>query len=439
MNISVIGLGKLGLATAACFASKGHSVIGLDKNDFIMNELLQKRCPIDEAGLPELLEKSWEYLKITRDMKEAVDGSDITLIITPTPSNKDHRFNNEYIEQALKAIAPYLKDKAEYHIVDVVSTVMPRSSDQVFKPLLEKLTGKTCGKDFSLVYNPEFIALGSVIKNFLYPDMVLIGASDQYAADQLEKLYVTTCESSPSIAKMSLINAEITKLSLNCYVTMKISFANELASICEKVPGADIDIITDAIGEDSRVGKKYLNGGLGFGGPCFPRDNLAFQAFADEFGVKARLGKQVTEINHNVVDRLNRIIQENVNKGEKVSLLGISYKPGTHIIENSQPITFAQQLQRAGFKVALHDPKALDSAKEQLGNDIDYCEDIYHCIAGASAIVLLTNWGYYKEVDWDKVGKIANENVLLLDSWRSLKELSKVSRFNYVALGIGKE
>jgi len=260
MNISVIGLGKLGLCTAACFAARGHRVIGLDKNKYIVDKLQAKQCPIDENDLKQLLDKAWQNLTTTTDIENAVFNSEITLIIVPTPSGPDGRFSNKYIEDVLHAIAPVLKKKNEFHVVDVVSTVMPGSCDKCFKPLLENISGKVCGRDFGLVYNPEFVALGSVIKDFLDPDMVLIGTSDEHSSALVRGLYVTTCNNSPHIVIMSLINAEITKLSLNCFVTMKISFANELASICEKVPGADIDVITDTLGLDTRIGKKYLRG-----------------------------------------------------------------------------------------------------------------------------------------------------------------------------------
>ena len=256
VNVSVVGLGKLGLCTAACFASKGHRVIGVEKNDNFVEKLQSRCCPIDETGLEGLLEKCWDNLAVTTDISIAVRDSDITLIIVPTPSKSDGRFTNKYVEAVLKSIGPELKDKDTFHVIDVVSTVMPGSCDKIFKPLLEELSGRVCGKDFGLVYNPEFIALGSVVRDFLNPDMVLIGASDERSAAIIKELYASTCDSSPEIVCMSLVNAEITKLSLNCFVTMKISYANELASICEKVPVADVDVVTNAIGAYSRVGKK---------------------------------------------------------------------------------------------------------------------------------------------------------------------------------------
>ena len=206
------------------------------------------------------------------------------LITVPTPSDANGRFSNAYVEAVLDRIAGGLKAKKTFHVVALVSTVMPTTCEHVFVPILEKLTGKVCGRDFGFVYNPEFVALGSVIHDFLHPDMLLIGASDERSAQLCRELYSSVVENDPYYAVMNLTNAEITKLSLNCYVTMKISFANELALICERIPGADVDVVTTAVGADTRVGRRYLKGGLGFGGPCFPRDNLAFQRCAEDAG-----------------------------------------------------------------------------------------------------------------------------------------------------------
>jgi UDPglucose 6-dehydrogenase len=436
MNISVVGLGKLGLCTAACFAAAGHAVYGFDLNDHFRSELKARRNPIDETGLSELLESAWSCLHIVDSYEEAVRCSDTTLIIVPTPSMADGRFNNEYIIKVLEGLAPVLAGKGSFHVVDVVSTVMPGSSDSVFKPLLERLTGKRCGTDFGLAYNPEFIALGSVVRNFLNPDMVLIGASDERTGTMLAELYRSTCKTDPVMAVMSLINAEITKISLNCYVTMKISYANALAAICEQVPGANVDVVTAAIGADTRVGSKYLKGGLGFGGPCFPRDNIAFQSFAEEFGAEALLGKAVVEINNEVPMRIKRLIGAHVAPPSKVALLGVSYKADTHIVEESQSIMLARSLASAGYRIAIHDPKAIEAARQVLGESAEYYLDPYDCISAASAIVLLTDWPEYRRLDWCRIANKATPNATILDSWR-IAENQHLSAFTYVAVGIG--
>jgi UDPglucose 6-dehydrogenase len=437
MNISLIGLGKLGLCSAACFASKGHHVVGVDSNTRHVDALNSGRCLIDEPGLAELLEQCGAHIEFTTDHDEAVRRTDITLIIVPTPSNPDGRFSNTYIEAVLDQIGPALKEKESFHIVDVVSTVMPTTCERLFKPRLEQLTGKMCERDFGLVYNPEFIALGSVIHDFLHPDMLLIGASDDQSAQAVEELYASTVENDPEYAVMNLTNAEITKLSLNCYVTMKISFANELATVCERIPGADVDTITSALGGDTRVGRRYLKGGLGFGGPCFPRDNLAFQRCAEDADVESYLSPRVVKVNTEIVNRLFTMIGEHARPGATVALLGLSYKPGTHIVEESQPVMLAQALLDAGYVVRMHDPRAMTAASEVLRGRGIYCTDPYKAACGASVVVLMTPWPQYHHLDMGRLEEQAGPSPLLVDCWRIHKGAS-LKKFAYRAFGIGR-
>lgn len=436
MKISVVGLGKLGLCTAACFAAKGHLVVGVDNNAEHIAALQAAQCPIAEPELPELLETAWANMVFTTDSVKAVHDTDVTLIIVPTPSNPDGAFSNAYLEAVLQELGPALQEKNSFHIIDIVSTVMPGSCDTVFRPLLENLSGKVCGRDFGLVYNPEFIALGSVIRNFLHPDMVLIGASDTYSANTVRDLYASMVESSPNYAVMNLINAEITKLSLNCFVTMKISFANELAAICSATAGADVDVVTQALGADSRIGPKCLKGGLGFGGPCFPRDNRAMQHYAATKNLAIRLSPAVTQINDELVDRLVATITKLVAHPGPVAILGLAYKPGTHIVEESTALLVARRLAKAGYALRLHDPLAVKLASHELHGLGQLCASPYQAAYGARIVALMTEWPEYAALDWARLEQMAGPDPWLLDCWRIAKTVPW-HRFSYVALGIG--
>lgn len=292
LDLSVIGLGKLGVCTAACFAYKGHKVTGVDVNKDFIDGINDGRAPIVEPRLQDLISASAGGLKATQDYEEAVYNSDITFLVVPTPSREDGHFSDKFLRNALAHLSQALKElNKKYHLFVITSTVSPGITEQTLIPLIEAVSGKKLNKDFGVCYNPEFIALGSVINDFLNPDVVLIGESDKYAGDILEAIYKKVCENNPYVARMSITSAEITKISLNSYVTMKISFANTLANICEKIPGANIDAITKALGAGRRVSPYYLKGGPAYGGPCFPRDKRAFVVLAKKYGHKARLAE----------------------------------------------------------------------------------------------------------------------------------------------------
>ena len=436
MVLAVIGLGKLGLCTAACFASRGFTVWGHDANPEHMAALSQGQAPLAETGLPELMDQARPNLRWAGSIAQAVNQAAITFIIVPTPSLPGGRFDNSYVEKVLAQVGPALKGKSGYPVVAVVSTVMPGSSTGVFQPLMEELSGRRCGVDFGLAYNPEFIALGSVIRDFLNPDMVLIGSSDQRAGEMVRRVYQMTCATRPHFGMMSLINAEITKLSLNCFVTMKISFANELAALCARVPGASVDEVTRALGADTRIGARCLTGGLGFGGPCFPRDNLAFMALAAQAGWQPKLSPRVVEMNQAVVEDLAATLLSEVPAGGKVAILGVSYKAGTHIVEESQSLLLAQRLIAAGRRVCLHDPAALDEAARVLGPAAEYAHDPAEAAREAQALVLMTDWPQYRELNWQRLAHLAAPDALVIDSWRRLHP-EQLPGLRLRALGVG--
>jgi UDPglucose 6-dehydrogenase len=247
MKTSVIGLGKLGLCLAVCLASKGIETLGLDINRRFIDSINAGKAPVFEPDLQEMLTASKKLFRATTEYQEIIETSDITFLVTPTPSEADGHFSDRYLKDALGHLAAALKkNPKDYHLFVVTSTVSPGTIDKNLIPLIEKQSGRKLNKGFGVCYSPEFIALGSVIRDFLNPDLVLIGESNRRAGNTLAAVYKKTCENRPHVARMSIISAEITKISLNSYITMKISFANTLASICQDIPGADIDAISRA-------------------------------------------------------------------------------------------------------------------------------------------------------------------------------------------------
>jgi len=443
LGIAVIGLGKLGLCTAACFASKGFKVTGVDIDINKINKINRGISPIEETGLSELLKKTGHNLHATPDYKQAVLNSDVTFIVVATPSLADGSFSNEYLEKSLIKIGQALKAKKAYHLIVVTSTVMPQTVENVARFILERESGKKCGKDFGVAYNPEFIALGSVIHDFLNPDMILIGEMSKRDGDLLQGIYGQACDSKPAFARMRPVNAEITKIALNCYITTKITFANSLAAICEKIKGADAYVISRALGFDSRIGSKYLRPGLGFGGPCFPRDNAAFTAFARLAGSKAKLAEMVDEVNREQPLRIENkikdllILAKKNKRNARIAFLGLSYKPNTSIIEDSQALNIAQLLISEGYKLTVYDPQAMDKSKKALPKGVELCKDAYSVARNSDCLLLATEWNEFKELDFKKIKKLMRQPVLI--DGRNIYDPAEMKKMGFTYVGIGRK
>ena len=292
--VSIVGLGKLGASMVAAIASRGGTVIGVDVNAAAVDAVAAGRAPVQETDLGATLAANRERIRATLSVADAVRDSSITFVIVPTPSDARGAFSFEAAAKAFEGIGAALKTKADYHLVVLTSTVLPGTTRQALLPILERTSGKKAGPDFGLCYSPEFIALGSVIRDFLNPDFTLIGEIDARAGAMLEAYYGQVMANHAPARRMSLENAELAKISVNSFVTMKITFANMLAALCEAIPGADVDVVTHALGSDKRIGAKYLTGGLGYGGPCFPRDNVALAFLARALGTPA-LGPEATD------------------------------------------------------------------------------------------------------------------------------------------------
>jgi UDPglucose 6-dehydrogenase len=357
-SISVCGLGKLGACIAATYAQRGFPVVGVDIDPEKIRKVNAEQAPVDEPLLAETIEKAQGRLRATDNPAETV-GTDVSFFILPSPSLPDGSFSNEYLLKAMQPIAAAMRHAGKKgHIFVCSSTTTPGAVDGVLIPMLEKETGWQCGLDFHVCYNPEFIALGNLINGLLEPDMVLIGEGDPESGAALEELYRKYVRNKCRITRMSIISAELTKISVNSYITTKISFTNQLRMIAEKFPKSDINMMLDAIGTDTRIGHKYLRAGLSFGGPYFPRDNRLLAYAAREAGIEAPLAEASDRTNELTKLNLLEKVQASVPSGATVLVLGISYKPDTYITEESAGLHFAQHLKRRGYRVLVHDHAA---------------------------------------------------------------------------------
>ena len=436
VTLSVIGLGKLGAPMAACLAAKGFPVIGVDVDARKVDALNRAQAPVFEPGLPELLQVAKTRLKATQDIPTAVLNSEVTFVVVPTPSEPDGSFSLRYVLQACEGIADALRKKSLWHLVVITSTISPGSMDNSIRPLLEEHSGKRSGIDFGLCYNPEFIALGSVIRDFLNPDFVLIGESDERSGQVLEGIYRQVCENNPPVVRMNFINAELTKLAVNTFVTTKISFANMLARICEKLPGADVDVVTKALGLDSRIGTKYLKGAVSYGGPCFPRDNLALIATAQKVGAPADIAEATDRFNRWQVKWLADFVQEHLPEGGAVGILGLAYKPGTDVVEESVGLLLARELIEQRVRVIAYDPAGVENARRMLGDGVIFVNSPQACIDLSDIVVVATPWKEFRSLPketWERHGPPR----VVIDCWRVLRGLEGCDGVIYVPLGKG--
>src|SRR6266571_3859077 len=415
-SVSVIGLGKLGAPMAACFAARGFTVHAVDLNPQKVDAISRGVPPVREPGLAELLAESGGPISATKDIEAAVSACDATFVVVATPSEADGGFSLRYVIPTCESIGRALRTKSAYHVVVVTSTVMPGSMGGQIRSALERASGKRCGIDFGLCYNPEFIALGTVIRDFYNPDFLLIGESDPRAGDALCEIYKRACKNSPSIARMNWINAEITKLSVNTYITTKISYANMLARLCEKLPEADVNVVTDALG----------------------RDNRALAALASRVGASSGLAEATDIFNRSQIHSLADIVKSHRSESDVIGILGLTYKPDTDVVEESFGLLLAVELSSANLPVIVYDPSGDAASALRNWKSIRVASSAQECIAESRVVVLATPWQEFRDLRpalWARAGYSAPR--VVIDCWRALSHLDGIEGLRYVKLGFG--
>ncbi len=430
--LSVVGLGKLGAPMAAVFACAGYQVYCTDKNARLVDLLSSGEAPCEETDLATYIERAGHRLLPKLHTREAVLGSDVTFVIVPTPTDSDGGFSNEYLKAALKEVGQALFGKSAYHLVVITSTVVPGAIDSELLRVLEDASAKKVGQQIGLCYSPEFIALGSVIRDMENPDLVLIGQSDSVAGNMLQSVYERVCQNQPAYKRMNFVNAELAKIAINTFVTTKISYANMLSALCDKLPGADVDVVSDTLGADSRIGHKYLKGGTAYGGPCFPRDNKAFAAIADKLGVTAHIAQSTDATNRDQTQRLVKRMEAFADRPTTVSILGLSYKPDTTVVEESAGVMLAKALVKGGYTVTAHDPVV---TQEVTGLCIEASNNIYDVLQAAEVIFIMTPWNEYTHLP--KLLENCKRSIIIVDPWRIFSGIDFCTNITYVALGRG--
>jgi len=402
MNISIIGSGYVGLTTGACFAEVGHHVTCVDNDPEKIATLLAGEIPIYEPGLDELIRKNVAAgrLKFTTSTAEGVANGEVVFIAVPTPPQPDGSVDLCFIEKVAREIAEALSPNLGYRVIVDKSTVPVKTGEKVAETVRRYASE---GVEFGVTSNPEFLREGSAVKDLLEPDRIVIGSDDDRALALMQKIY------EPFIAPVlvtDIASAELIKHAANSFLALKISYINAVSAICEAC-GGDVEKVAEGIGMDARIGRQFLNSGLGYGGSCFPKDVKAFIAISEALGTPFGLLKEVEKINAAQLDRFLAKIREKlwVLKEKKIALWGLAFKQNTDDVRESVAIRLARKMLGEGASIVAFDPRAIDTAKRigELEGDITYADDMLSALDGADALVIATEWPQFANADLTEV------------------------------------
>jgi len=416
MHITIVGSGYVGLVAGACFADMGHQVILVDNDQQKLAALNQGQVPIHEKFMPELLDRHrGRSLTFSDDLRTAVEASAAVFIAVGTPPTEQGHADLSYVESVARIIPSAINS---YKVVVEKSTVPVYTSDWIRKIILRNAAAPD---SFDVASNPEFLREGTAVTDFLYPDRIVVGADNERCAAVLRAIYAPLTDGSyyrrqdaipgpdrahipPALIITSTKSAELIKHACNAFLAMKISFINAVASVCESV-GANVQQVCQGIGSDSRIGPRFLNPGIGYGGSCFPKDLMAFRAVARECGYEFRLLDEVIRINE---DQRHRFLRKVHNalwtlRGKRLGVLGLAFKGGTDDIRESPAILLVQTLLQEGCKIAAYDPAAHERAREILNSSIEYASDAYEAAREADALLILTEWDEFASLDLDRL------------------------------------
>ena len=407
MNIAIVGTGYVGLVSGACFAETGATVTCVDVNPDKINKLLNGVIPIYEPGLDELVKKNIKAgrLKFSTSLADVLNDQEVVFTAVGTPPDEDGSADLKYVLQVAKTIGENLD---RYIVVVTKSTVPVGTARKVFSTIKAELDKRGKGIEFDVASNPEFLKEGNAIKDFMSPDRVVIGVESERAKMLLTKLYKPFLINNFRVIFMDIPSAEMTKYAANSMLATRISFMNDIANLCELV-GADVNSVRAGIGSDTRIGRKFLYAGCGYGGSCFPKDVKALIKTADDNGYSLEVLKAVERVNNKhtelLVEKLNKEFAAEGLKGRKIALWGLAFKPETDDMRESTALVVIDRLLKSGCEISVYDPEAIDECKRIIGDKVSYCNSKYDAVEDADALILVTEWKEFRLPDWEKVGK----------------------------------
>lgn len=437
MNIAVVGTGYVGLVSGACFADTGANVTCVDVDADKIERLKNGEIPIYEPGLDELVKKNFSAgrLKFTTDLASVLDDVQIVFSAVGTPPDEDGSADLKYVLQVARTIGQNLN---HYVVVVTKSTVPVGTAKKVRRTIEEELQKRGVDIEFDVASNPEFLKEGNAIKDFMSPDRVVVGVESEHAKKVLSKLYKPFLLNNFRVIFMDIPSAEMTKYAANSMLATRISFMNDIANLCERV-GADVNMVRAGIGADTRIGRKFLYAGCGYGGSCFPKDVKALIKTADQNGYSMEVLKAVERVNEKqksiLFEKLQKAFDGQSLKGKTIAMWGLSFKPETDDMRESTALVMINLLLEAGCVVRAYDPVAMNECKRRIGDKITYCRDMYDAVLDADALLLLTEWKEFRLPTWGVIKK-AMKRPLVIDG-RNIFDIEELqeNEFEYHCIG----
>lgn len=433
MNIAVIGTGYVGLVTGTCFAETGNNVVCVDIDQEKVEKMRAGEVPIYEPHLDVLFERNIKAgrLTFTTDIEEVVEDAEVIFLALPTPPGEDGSADLSYILGVAEHLGRLIKD---YKVIVDKSTVPVGTADQVRATI-----AKGCNVPFDVVSNPEFLREGFAVDDFMKPDRVVVGCSSVRAKETMEKLYKPFVRQGNPVIFMDEKSAELTKYAANAFLAMKITFMNEVANFCERV-GADVDMVRYGMGSDTRIGKRFLFPGIGYGGSCFPKDVQALARSGRENGFSFGILEAVMAINEEQKTILFNPIRSYFGgnlRGVRIALWGLAFKPETDDIREAPALYMIEKLINDGAEVVAYDPEAMENVRKLLGHRIKYAEGPYAALENADALLICTEWAQFRNPDFDQMAEKLN-NKAIFDG-RNLYEVDQMKQLGFFYKSIGRE
>lgn len=433
MKIAVVGTGYVGLVTGTCFAETGNQVTCVDINEDKINRMKAGEVPIYEPGLEDLFHRNVEEgrLVFTTDLASGIEGAKVIFLALPTPPGEDGSADLKYILQVAKDLGPLLKD---YTVIIDKSTVPVGTSE-----LVRNAVSKNAKVDFDVVSNPEFLREGVAVEDFMKPDRVVIGTESPRAKEVMNVLYAPLVRQGNPIIFMDERSAEMTKYAANAFLATKITFMNEIANLCELV-GANVDDIRRGIGTDSRIGKRFLFAGIGYGGSCFPKDVQALAKTSEENNYKFHILDSVMRVNEKQKTKLMPTIEAHFNNdlaGKTIGIWGLAFKPYTDDIREAPALYNIDALLALGCKIKVYDPEAMPNVKAILGDKVTFSKNPYEAIDQADALLIVTEWPQFRTPDFERMEGLLKNKVIF--DGRNLYETTQMRDLGYTYYSIGRQ